>query len=182
MIHRLPYKKGDLLYHSSHGPCRIKDILKETQSGKSRYCYELESRQAHLGRSRFLVDTDQVETSGFHPAISRKEANRILNYLKTNDPKDRSLGMKQAQVVLGLIEENTPWAFARAILILARETNGKGAKGKREMLGRAAKGLAFELAFAFAIPNEEGVLLMKKSLKQKAKTNPWALETISNIL
>ncbi len=182
MTKKLTYKRGHLLYHSSHGPCRVKDIVKQTQSGKDQYYYSLESKQARFRGAKFLIDSDQVSTSGFHPAISREEANRILDYLKTSDPEDRKLGEKQPKMILSLIQENTPWAFARVVLIFSREHDGKGAKGKREMLGRAAKGLALELSFALEIPEEEGLDRMKKSLKRSAKVNPWVLETISSIL
>ena len=182
MTKKLAYKRGFLLYHSSHGPCRVTDIIKQTQSGKDQYYYSLESRQARFRKARFLIDTNQVETSGFHPAISSKEANKILNYLETSDPNDRELGHQQPKVVLRLIEENAPWAFSRVILIFSREKDGKGAKGKREMLGRAAKGLVYELSFALEITEEEALLRMKKSLKRNAKVNPWVLDTISSVL
>lgn len=182
MTKKLAYQRGHLLYHSSHGPCRVKDIIKQTQSGKDQYYYSLESKEARFRGARFLIDTNQVETSGFHPAISPKEANQILDYLGTSDPNDLKLGEKQPKVILSLIQENSPRAFARVILIFSREKDGKGAKGKREMLGRAARGLLLELSFALEIPEEEALIRMKKSLKRSAKVNPWVLETISSIL
>ena len=182
MTEKLTYKRGSLLYHSSHGPCRVRDVIKQTQSGKDQFYYSLESKQARFRRVRFLIDINQVKTSGFHPAISTKEAKKILDYLKTNDPNDRELGAKQPKVILSLIEENAPWAFGRVVLIFSREKDGKGAKGKREMLGRAAKGLIRELSFALEIPEEEALFRMKQSLKHGAKVNPWVLDTISTVL
>ena len=182
MTKKLAYQRGHLLYHSSHGPCRVRDIIKQTQSGKDQYYYSLESKQPRFRRARFLIDSNQVETSGFHPAISPKEANQILNYLKTSDPNDRELGSQQPKVILRLIEENAPWAFGRVVLIFSREKDGKGAKGKREMLGRAAKGLVRELSFALEIPEEEALVKMKKSLKHNTKVNSWVLDTISSVL
>ena len=182
MTKKLAYQRGSLLYHSSHGPCRVRDIIKQTQSGKDQYYYSLESKQARFRGAKFLIDIDQVETSGFHPAISPKEANRILGYLKTSDPKDRQLGDKQPKVILGLIQENAPMAFSRVVLIFSREKGGKAAKGKREMLDRAAKGLIRELSFALEIPEEEAFLRIKKSLQSSVKVNPWVLDTISHSL
>ncbi len=182
MTKKLTYKRGHLLYHSSHGPCRVKDIVKQTQSGKDQYYYSLESKQPRFRGAKFLIDSEQVETSGFHPAISPKEANRILDYLKKSDPEDRILGDKQPKVILNLIQENAPWSFARVVSIFSREKDGKGAKGKREMLGRAAKGLVLELSFALEIPEEEGLDRMKRSLKRNSKVNPWVLDTISSVL
>ncbi len=182
MTKKLAYKRGHLLYHSSHGPCRVKDIIKESQSGKDQYYYSLESKQPRFRGAKFLIDSNQVETSGFHPAISQEEAHKILDYLGTSDPDDRKLGDKQPKVILSLIQENAPWSFARVVLIFSREKDGKGAKGKREMLGRAAKGLVLELSFALEIPEEEGLVKLKKSLKRNAKVNPWVLDTISSVL
>ena len=85
-------------------------------------------------------------------------------------------------MVLKLIQENAPWAFGRVVLIFSREKAGQGAKGKREMLTRAAKGLMNELSYALEIPEEEALVRMKKSLQRGATVNPWVLETISNIL
>ena len=182
MTKKLAYQRGSLLFHSSHGPCHVRDIIKQTQSGKDLYYYSLESKQARFKRARFLIDADQVEISGFHPALSLKEAERILDYLKTSDPKDRKLGAGQPKLVLKLIQENAPWAFGRVVLIFSREKAGQGAKGKREMLTRAAKGLMNELSYALEIPEEEALVRMKKSLQRGATVNPWVLETISNIL
>ena len=179
MTKKLAYSRGCLLYHSSHGPCRVKDIVKQTQSGKDQYYYSLESKQPRFKGAKFLIDSNQVETSGFHPAISPKEANQILDYLRTTKPEDRLLGKEQPKIILSLIEKNAPWAFARVVSIFSHENDGKGAKGKREMLLRAAKGLIFELDFALEIPEEEGLLRMKKSLKRSNKVNPWVLDTIS---
>jgi len=178
---KLAFQRGVLLYHSSHGPCHVKDIIKQTESGKDQYYYSLESKQTRFKGARFLIDTDQVESSGFHPAISSKEANQILAYLKTSDPEDRKLGASQPKTVVSLIQENAPWSFARVVLIFSREPGGKAAKGKREMLNRAVRGLALELSFALEIPEEEAIARMKKSLQSSAKANSWALEAVSNI-
>ncbi len=182
MAKKLAYQRGFLFYHSSHGPCRVKDIIKQTQSGKDQYYYSLESKQPRFRGARFLIDSDQVETSGFHPAISPKEANKILDYLKTKDPSNRELGKEQSGMILGLIRENTPWAFSRVVLIFSLEKDGKAAKGKREMLDRAAKGLIRELSFAFEISEEEALFRMKKSLERSSKVNPWVLDTLSHSL
>ena len=181
MTKKLAYQRGFLLYHSSHGPCRITDIVKQTQSGKGQYYYSLESKQPRFRGARFLIDSDQVEASGFHLAISPKEANNILDYLKTSDPSNRGLGKGQSEMILDLIKKNTPWAFSRVILIFSLEKDGKVAKGKREMLDRAVKGLIRELSFTLEIPEEEALFRMKKSLK-RSQVNPWVLDTISHSL
>jgi len=180
MSKKLAFQRGTLLYHSSHGPCHVRDIVKQTESGKDQYYYSLESKQTRFKGAKFLIDSTQVETSGFHPAISAKEANQILDYLKTSDPEDRKLGNGQPKAVMTLIQENAPWSFARVILIFSREPNGKAAKGKREMLNRAVRGLALELSFALDIPEEEAIARMKKSLQASTKANSWALEAVSN--
>ncbi len=182
MAQKLAYQRGFLLYHSTHGPCRITDIIKQPQSGKDQFYYSLESKLPNCRGARFLIDSDQVEASGFHLAISPKEANKILGYLKTRDLNNCGLGKEQSEVILGLIRENTPWTFSRVILIFSLEKDGKAAKGKREMLDRAAKGLIRELSFALEIPEEETFSRMKKSLKRSQKTNPWVLDTISHSL
>ena len=182
MTAKLAYRRGSLLYHSSHGPCRITDIIKEIQSGKGQYYYSLESKQPNCRGARFLIDSDQVEASGFHLAISPKEANKILDYLKTSDLNNCGLGKEQSEVILNLIKKNTPWTFSRVILILSLEKDGKAARGKREMLDRAAKGLIRELSFALEIPEEEAFSRMSKSLRHTQKANPWVLDTISHSL
>ncbi len=181
MTKKLTYQRGSLLYHSSHGPCRVKDVIKQTESGKDQFYYSLESKQTRFKRARFLIDSTQVETSGFHPAISSKEANQILEYLKTRNAEDATLGKEQHKVILNLIEDNAPWSFGKVILIFSREKDGKGAKGKREMLGRAAKGLISELSFALEITEEEALIRMKKSLR-RSSVNSWVLDTLSSIL
>jgi RNA polymerase-interacting CarD/CdnL/TRCF family regulator len=156
------------------------DVVKQIQSGKDQYYYSLESRQARFKGAKFVIDVDQVETSGFHPVICSKEANRILAYLKTKDPKDKVLGSEQPKIVLGLIEKNTPWTFAKVVLIFSHEKDGKVAKGKREMFCRAARGLVSELSYALEVPEEEALLRVKKCL-QSAKANVWVYDVLASL-
>ncbi len=178
---KLAYKTGNLLYHSSHGPCRVKEVIKQMQGGKEQFYYSLESKQTRFKGARFLIDIHQVETSGFHPAISAKEANKIMEFLRCGELDELATGAEQPKVVLSLIEQNNSWAFARVLLIYALEKDGKAAKGKREMLTRAVRGLVNELSYSLEIPEEDAVMKMKKNLRCR-KVNSWTLETLSSVL
>src|SRR3989338_1483231 len=173
------YKKGCLLFHSSHGLCRIKEINKQIQSWKEQYYYSLESREARFKRAKFIIDASQINTSGFHLVISREEANKILNYLKTNDLSNENQNIQElSKEVLSLIEKNTPWAFSKVILIYSREKNGQVAKGKREMLLRAVKGLMRELSFVLNLSEREVCQKVKKNLVYRSKANQWVLDAV----
>ncbi len=180
-VKKATYKKGNRLFHSTHGSCQIKEVITQTSAGKSQSYYSLESKQTRFKGVRFLVDVHQVETSGFHPLLTVKEANKIVDYLKTANAKDAQLGVEQPKKILSLIQENNPWSFARVVLIFAREKDGKDAKGRREMLTRAARGLIHELSFSLEVLEEEAVPIIKKSLKSR-KANSWVLDAISNVL
>lgn len=185
MPKKLAYKRGSLLFHSTHGLCRITDIIKKAQDGPAGYCYVLRSQEKMFRETRFVVEAARVETSGFHPTISANEANKILSYLR-NPPKIRHASEKTQEVdihktVMTLIEENAPWAFGKVLSIYSQEKNGKGAKGKREMLSRAAKGLTRELSFALNSTQKEACDLLQKTLAHTAKKNFWVLQTISTI-
>jgi len=181
MTKKLPYQRGFQFFHSSHGPCRVKDILTEVRDGKNHYYYSLESKEERFKHTKFLVDAEQVEASGFHPAISERAAGHILNSLKTKRPKTENLEKNQSAEILKLIQENNPRGFTEVVLIFSREKNGKAGKGRREMLLRAVRALVNELSFALHVSREEALQRFKKNL-QSHTVNPWVFEALDQCI
>lgn len=157
--------QGDLLYHSVHGLCRVKEVLNQNQADKKSYA--IVPKLTSLAKVRFVVSAEDVKASGFHSPVSLAEANQILEYLKT--------GEKTAK-------ENETWSLAETILSFSHDKSEARDQRKRQILARSARGLIGELAFVLEITVQEVVAKMRKSLTRSSKINPLVLTALTNAI
>ena len=161
--------QGDLLYHSVHGLCRVKEIIEQGQSNKKALYYSLVPKLNTQMKVRFVIAVDDIEISGFHLLVSLKEANEILEYLKTDeaDPSDFD-------------QDNQTWALAKSILSFSHDKSEARDQRKRQILERSANGLVRELAFVLEIPVKESAAKVRKSLQRTSKINPLVLTALEH--
>ena len=171
--------RGDLLYHAVHGLCRVDEIIQENQSGREVSCYSLVPKAASQMKTRFIIATADVETSGFHALVSRKEANKILDYLKAGDKKT-TLPTITPKTASSFAWQNQTWGLARAILSFSHEKFEAQDQRKRQLLERSAKGLVGELALVFKITLKETAARVQKSLGNTSKINPSVLVALAH--
>ena len=172
--------EGDLLYHPVHGTCRVNQISKQGQSGKQLLYYSLVPRLIGRMKVRFVISAGDMETSGFHALVSRKEANRILDYLKEGD-RTNLLFNTNPKTSSSFAEQNQTWNLARAILSFSYEKFEAKDQRKRHILERSAKGLIGELASVFKITLKEASSRVQDSLGEASKINPLVLLALAEI-
>ena len=167
--------QGDLLYHPVHGTCRVNQIRQQKQSGKQTLSYSLVPNMANHMKIRFVIAAVDMEISGFHALVSRKEANQILGYLKTGDKTAVLPAMNGPKAALSFAEQNQTWGLARTILSFSREKFEAKDQRKRQLLKRSAEGLVGELSFVFRITLKETAEKIRKSLSHTPHINPLVL-------
>jgi len=166
--------RGDLLFHSSHGLCRVDELMKENHAGKEVLCYSLVPKVATRAKARFIIEGASLRTSGFHPLISTKEANKILDYLAAGKAEAAPPG-RDAKSGHGLVQEHHAWSLAKEILFFCSQDLEAKNKSKRQALERSIKGLVGEFSFVFKITSKEAADKIQKCLRGIAKTNPVIL-------
>ncbi|MSR77102.1 MAG: hypothetical protein EXS63_02590 [Candidatus Omnitrophica bacterium] len=170
---------GDLLYHSVHGLCCIKEIIKEKEAGKEKLRYALVPKLFSQMKLRFVIGADDVYASGFHTPVSLKEANAILEYLTRSQVTATPL--KAEPTTLNVFaEKNQTWALAQSLLSCSRDEMQAKEQKKRQTLHRSAKGLVRELAFVFEITAQEAAEKIRKSLERTLKVNSLVLSALES--
>ena len=169
--------RGDLMFHSAHGVCRVNDLIKEDCSGKEVLSYSLVPKMATRMKVRFVIADSDLEISGFHHLVSIKEANEILEYLKAGDVTTAQSADK-LEIDDRSIQENHPWSLAKGILSSSYQELNVRDQRKRQVLSRAAKGLVEELAFVFKITFKEAAVKIRKCLAGISRVNPLVLSAL----
>lgn len=171
--------QGDLLYHATHGLCRVDGITKESQAGKVALCYSLVPKTANRMKARFVIWANDIKISGFHVPVSLKEANKILESLKSGDIKKVLSGVKPKAASL-FAQENQTWTMARDVLSFSKGNLEAKDQRKRQMLENSARGLVGELAVVFKTSMREAAEMVRKSLGSISKINPTVLTALEH--
>ncbi len=169
--------QGDLLYHSVHGLCRVNEVIKQNSSSKD-VSYSIVPKLPTHMKVRFVVSKNDIPVSGFHSPVSLKEANEILEFLKSGD-KAVNAAIADRKTAAPIVQENETWALAKAILTCAQDKSDAKDQRKRQMLERSARGLVRELAFVMAITVKETVTRIRRSLAHTSKINPLVLAALT---
>ncbi len=173
------FATGDLLFHPVHGLCRIDRINSHQEAGKPVLSYSLVPKAMGRMKSRFVISAADVEISGFHEVVSRKEANKILAFLKKGKSDlNPSSGRDKFE---GVFPENyDAWSLARAILFFSRDKFDAKDQRKRQQLERSARGLVGELAVVFRSSLKDTAEKIQKSLGNRSKINPLVLVALAH--
>jgi len=161
---------GDLLYHSTHGLCRVERVTRPSSSeGLS---YSLVPKVAHRMKSRFVISAADMELSGFHELVSPKEANKILHYLKAGNDNGHPATGTEAPA------EEQAWGLARSLQAFAHDKFEAKDQRKRQALERSARGLVGELSCVFKTTLKKTADRIQKSLG-RTRINPSVLSALT---
>jgi hypothetical protein len=164
---------GDLLYHSTHGLCRVERVTRPSASGQEGLSYSLVPKVAAKMKSRFVISASDLEISGFHGLVSPKEANKILNYLKSGNGKSRP-GTDSTQA-----PQDQAWGLAHALQTFAYDKFEAKDQRKRQALERSARGLVGELSCVFKITLKKTADRVLKNLGHTSRINPSVLSALA---
>lgn len=113
---------------------------------------------------RFEITASEVAVSGFHHVITAKEAQKVLNYLKTGD----SSGTQTHQT----------WLRAQNILAFSEDKTNARDQRKRKLLESSIKGLVGELSCALNLSVKDTVSRIEKSLSPGVKSDTLVIAAL----
>lgn len=157
---------GSFLYHPIHGICRVDRVIQQEHAGKKALTYSLVPKISNRMKMRFVIAAAEMEISGFHDLVSVKEANDILEYLKTGDNK--------------MVQTRPTWLLAQSILSFCCEDLLVGKQRKLQVLRDSVRGLTGELACVFKVNLKEAVEMIKKNLKAQHLKNVSVIAALEN--
>lgn len=165
-----PIVADDLLYHAVHGLCRV-EAVNNPRSSAEKLSYTLvPAASDNRMKIRFTVPQKDLPASGFHPPISLKEANKIMEYLKS---KRGAASAGSLPAVQGSPAQNDAWGFAQVIQSSsAVDKMGMRDQRRRQLIEHSVKGLVGELSFVMEKTIQEIVADIRKTLGNPAKLNP----------
>ncbi len=158
--------KDDLLFHGSHGLCRVSAILPADRvSGE--VSYSILPVVASKAKVRFVVSEKSLENSGFCKLVSVHEANSILDFFKTGSSKES----KNTQA----------WALSVTIWSEAMNKDSMKDMRKRQRLERSVKGITGELAYVLKSTVRDVADRIQKNLGPVSELNPLLVSALANV-
>lgn len=175
----LKYAKGDKLFHSKHGLCRVKEITR--QSGMKGYevCYCLEPVKSHHANPRFVVSVERIQQLGFHVPMTQRNVMKVIARLKKPGPNLAMPKEDRLQLVQASVKEGTPAGFAEVLILLYRIGEENMSHEERKAFQRSAEALVRELVYVLKIPGRKASGLVLKNLGPS--TSPWARKVIRTV-
>ena len=169
-------ERGDLLYHGVHGLCRVDEITKQNEAGKTALYYSLVPKTVNRMKVRFVISAADIKVSGFHTPITSKEADKILSYLKAG----RAQKTLPEQLEPGSsANQDQVWVTANQLLALARGNSEAKDHRRHQTFENSAKGLVGELALVYKIALKEAAEKVRRSLGEVSKINPVVLAVLA---
>ena len=164
---------GHLLYHTIHGLCRVERVTRPIPPNQGGLSYSLVPKVATKMKARFVISASDLEVSGFHGLVSPKEANKILNYLKAGNVKERP------ETNPSPILQDQAWGLARTLQTFAYDKFEAKDQRKRQALERSAKGLVGELSCVFKTTLKKTADKVLKNLGRTSRINPLVLSAVA---
>lgn len=149
----------DLLFHATHGLCRITAIDPDGIS-----CVLSPVAQNHA-KARFIVPLKMLPEAGFNKLMSVLEARSVLEYLKSGNKKNSKPG--------------NAWVMAAEICTESASGSDKKDGRARQKIEKNVRSLSSELAYVLEISIEETCRTMLKNLKEISAVHPSVLVAFS---
>lgn len=171
-IRGLPFQRGDVLFHSTHGLCAVKGIVGRP-SGLEGLSYWIEPIQSAKHLSRYFVGVHQAIQSGFHRPISKKEVGAIFESFHPGGKEAESFSQEDYSFQLRTVSQgNTARAFAK-VLLMAASKQLYCDRGESKIVRHAADALAREIAVVLKITVPKAFSLIRKHLRSHLAAHPW---------
>lgn len=155
---------NDLLFHASHGLCRIEKISRDSED-KETTVFVLIPVLKSFAKVRFMIPENKFEDSGFKTLMTVPEANQILDFFKTGKKPDSGQN----------------WDMA--IHIADEAHSGQTGKDlrKRQQLGQYVKALAGEISCVLQISIQEACDRIRKNLRQQCVIKAGVLVALAEV-
>ena len=141
------YKKGDKAVYPAHGVGEITDIQMRSLGGQKRSFYVLEILENNM---KIMVPVETAAAAGLRPLISRKDARKVVDILKTDEVAVKTQPWnRRYREYMEMLKSGSPFDVARVLRDLYRLRSGKELSfGERRLLDTARSLLMTELAFS----------------------------------
>ena len=153
--------KGQLLFHATHGLCRVDKVNLE----EGEIVYVLLPVLQQYAKARFLIPQKTFEHSGFNQLLAVSESQSLLDFFKNGKPKKAKL--------------SPVWEMA--VFIMAASRNLENAKDwkMRDQLNKSVKSIVGQLACSLKLNIWEICELIRDKLKEHSAINPGVLEALA---
>jgi len=175
------YKKGQLLFHPSHGICRIRGIVRRPELTTDGLCYWIEPKGKGRSTVCFFITRGRLAESGFHIPASEKKASEIVDYLKKGEKQKRLMGIERVETLRALAKKNNALVYARVLHMIIDHQDQKVGREMRQFFKYYFEGLVRELSFSLRLTVSQASTLVKASLQERTKLEEWILKIIDSV-
>jgi len=147
------FKIGDMAVYPAHGVGEVTDIQTRSLGGKERSFYIL--RVVENGM-KIMVPVETAAAAGLRPLISRKEAKKVLEVLKSEDVAVKTQPWnRRYREYMEMLKSGSPFEVAKVLRDLFRLKSDKDLSfGERRLLDTARSLLVTELALSLGKKEE----------------------------
>jgi CarD family transcriptional regulator len=153
MVASQVFKIGDMAVYPAHGVGEVTDIQTRSLGGKERSFYIL--RVVENGM-KIMVPVETAAAAGLRPLISRKDAKKVLEILKSDDIAVKTQPWnRRYREYMEMLKSGSPFEVAKVLRDLFRLKSDKDLSfGERRLLDTARSLLVTELALSLGKKEE----------------------------
>lgn len=159
--------KNDLLYHATHGLCRVMTVIEDKTKAKDYLYALLPETLENRSKIRFTLPHSALALSGFNRLISEDEAQAILEYFQSGRGK--------------VAEDDHAWALAISLREEARSTDNSRDARRSLKLKQLTRALVGELACALKCTLREISQRVQQKMDVTMTINPMVLTAFASI-
>jgi CarD family transcriptional regulator len=148
------FKVGDKAVYPAHGVGEVMGIESRDIAGKKKSFYILKLLDSGM---KLMIPTDGAERAGLRTVISKKDADRVLKILKSDEIAVESQPWnRRYREYMEMLKSGSPFEVAKVLRDLYRLRSDKELSfGERRLLDQARSLLVTELALARKVKEEK---------------------------
>jgi CarD family transcriptional regulator len=153
MVASQAFKIGDMAVYPAHGVGEVTDVQTRSLGGKERSFYIL--RVVENGM-KIMVPVETAAAAGLRPLISKKDAKKVLEILKSDDIAVKTQPWnRRYREYMEMLKSGSPFEVAKVLRDLFRLKSDKDLSfGERRLLDTARSLLVTELALSLGKKEE----------------------------
>jgi len=147
------FKIGDKAVYPAHGVGEVTDIQTRSLGGKERSFYILKVLENGM---KIMVPVETAAAAGLRPVISRKDAKKVLDILKSDDVAVKTQPWnRRYREYMEMLKSGSPFEVAKVLRDLYRLKTDKDLSfGERRLLDTARSLLVTELTLSLGKKEE----------------------------
>lgn len=160
------FKVGDKVVYPMHGAGIIEAIEEKEILGQTREYYVM---RLPVGNIKVMVPMSSAKDVGIRQVIDEKEANRVIDILKSEESAELTNWNHRYRVNLDKMRSGDIYELAGVVRSLMLRDSEKGlSTGERKMLDNAKQMLISELVLVKEIDEEQASALLDRVVQPRA--------------